>query len=154
MHDEDFLRATMPAFDLVHGVARQCTRREADAEDLVQDTYLAAYRAWRRERRPERVEPWLATICLNLARSRHRVLVRRPREVGLGHAPGLDADPPTRVADDPELRALANLDGESVHRALWRLEDGQRLAITLVDGWRWRWSQCSSSLPASAPASC
>ena len=69
---DDFLRATLPALDLVHNLARRMVPSRADAEDLVQETYLRARQAWTAGRPPRRVEPWLATICLNLGRDRAR----------------------------------------------------------------------------------
>jgi RNA polymerase sigma-70 factor (ECF subfamily) len=125
---EQFLQETLPAMDMVHAIARRAVRRPQDAEDLVQDTYLAAYRAWVDERRPDRVEPWLATICLNLVRSRHRALRRRPEEVALGEMAERRAG-----GDDPEERALASADADAVHRAMWTLPEEQRIAIALVD---------------------
>src|ERR687891_540940 len=78
---DEFLRATMGAMDLVFNLSRRLTDSRQDAEDLVQDTFLKAFRAWKDLRRPRGVEPWLATICLNLARSRFRTRARRPSEV-------------------------------------------------------------------------
>src|SRR5918912_965493 len=69
---DDFLQATLPALDLVHNLARRFAPARADAEDLVQDTYLRAWQAWTAGNRPRRAEPWLATICLNLGRDRLR----------------------------------------------------------------------------------
>src|SRR5918994_109556 len=69
---DDFLRATLPALDLVHNLARRLVPNRADAEDLVQETYLRAWQAWAAGRSPRRVEPWLAPICLNLGRDRAR----------------------------------------------------------------------------------
>ena len=43
--DDEFLQVTLPALDLVHNLARRFGRGRADAEDLVQDTYLRAWRA-------------------------------------------------------------------------------------------------------------
>jgi len=127
--NEAFLRATMGSMDLVYNVARRMVRRREDVEDLVQETYLAAFRAWRGHRRPERVEPWLATICLNLARSRFRRLSVRPEEVTLGQT--VEA---TRTApDDTEREALAAVEREELYRAMWDLPEEQRVAITLVD---------------------
>ena len=74
---------TLPAMDMVHAIARRAVPSVEDAKDLVQETYLAAFRAWADERKPRKVEPWLATICLNLARSRFRSQRRRPQEVPL-----------------------------------------------------------------------
>jgi len=124
---EDFLRATMGAMDLIYNLSRRLVRGREEAEDLAQDTYLAAYRAWTEHRRPRRVEPWLATICLNLARTRYRTRSRRPAEVPLEE--GKEAT----ASDDPEEAALASLERAALHRAMWRLSQEQRIAITLVD---------------------
>lgn len=126
-HQEEFLRATMGAMDLVYNLSRRLVRGREDAEDLAQDTYLAAFRAWTEHRRPRRVEPWLVTICLNLARDRYRMRSRRPSEVPLEEG--------TTVAssDDPEEAALSSLERAALHRAMWDLPEEQRVAITLVD---------------------
>jgi RNA polymerase sigma-70 factor (ECF subfamily) len=126
--DREFLRATMGAMDLVYNLACRLTDRRADAEDLVQDTYLNAFRAWVDHRRPRRVEPWLATICLNLARSGHRARSRRPAEVPLE-----EWMTERRPEADPEAQAVASVEREDLYRALRELPDEQRIAITLVD---------------------
>jgi RNA polymerase sigma-70 factor (ECF subfamily) len=125
-HDQ-FLQATMGAMDLVYNIARRMVPRPEDAQDLVQETYLAAFRAWQDHRRPDRVEPWLATICLNLARSSYRHRMRRPLEVSWDEASTVPA------GSDPEAQAIATLDRDALHRAMWSLDEGQRVAITLVD---------------------
>jgi RNA polymerase sigma factor (sigma-70 family) len=75
---EEFQRLTLPALDLVHNLARRFSWDRADAEDLVQETYLRAWAAWSGGQRPRRVEPWLATICLNAGRDRARRAHARP----------------------------------------------------------------------------
>jgi RNA polymerase sigma-70 factor (ECF subfamily) len=126
-HDA-FLRATMGAMELVYNLARRSVDRPEDAEDLVQETYLAAYQAWREHRRPRRVEPWIATICLNLGRSRARSRARRPVEVPIEdhdfRAPGIS---------DPERAAEDTMDRQAIDEAMKRLTAEQRVAITLVD---------------------
>jgi RNA polymerase sigma-70 factor (ECF subfamily) len=126
--DREFLRTTMGAMDLVYNLACRLTDRHADAEDLVQETYLNAFRAWVEHRRPRRVEPWLATICLNLARSRYRVRARRPAEVPLE-----EWMTEARPEADPEAHAVASVEREQLYRAMRELPDEQRIAITLVD---------------------
>jgi RNA polymerase sigma-70 factor (ECF subfamily) len=125
--DEEFLQTMLPAMDMVHNIARRAVPTPEDANDLVQDTYLAAFRAWSEQRRPRKVEPWLATICLNLARDRHRMRSRRPVEVPIAEL-GIAA-----TAGGPEEQALASADRAAVHRAIWALPLEQRIAITLVD---------------------
>lgn len=126
-HDE-FLRATMGCMDLVYNLARRMVFSAADAQDLVQETYLAAFRAWQDERRPEKVEPWMATICLNLGRSLFRRRARRPQEVPLEDRVAVLPD-----QADPEREAIAALDREALHRAMWQLPEEQCTALTLVD---------------------
>lgn len=125
---EQFLRATMGAVDLVYNLSRRLTDGRQDAEDLVQDTFLQAFRAWVDHRRPKKVEPWLATICLNLARSRYRTRARRPSEVPLEE---WMAD--TRSSADPESLAVKEIEREELYRAMHKLPEEQRIAITLVD---------------------
>src|SRR5204862_342011 len=43
----------MGATDLVYNIARRMVRGAEDGRDLVQETYLAAYSAWAKGRRPE-----------------------------------------------------------------------------------------------------
>jgi RNA polymerase sigma-70 factor, ECF subfamily len=123
---DDFLRATLPALDLVHNLARRMVPNRADAEDLVQETYLRAWQAWRSGRPPRRVEPWLATICLNLGRDRARRAATRLEAAAEDLA---DHSDPTDVAAE----AIHRVQRAQVERALWALPEPQRLAVTLMD---------------------
>jgi RNA polymerase sigma-70 factor (ECF subfamily) len=125
--EEEFLRATMGCMDLVYNLARRIERSPEDVQDLVQETYLAAFQAWVDRRRPRKVEPWMATICLNLGRSAWRRRSRRPIEVPLEHIDDLSG------TSDPEADVLATIDREMLHEAMWQLPEEQRIALTLVD---------------------
>ncbi|MGQ0678797.1 MAG: RNA polymerase sigma factor [Actinomycetota bacterium] len=126
--DYDFLDATLPVADLLYNLARRCSRTPQEAEDLVQETYLRALKAWREHRRPVKVEPWLATICLNIARSDYRRTTRRPEEV-LAAEPGVLAP----SGDSTEDLALGRLRRQAVQQLIWQLSEEQRIALTLVD---------------------
>jgi RNA polymerase sigma-70 factor (ECF subfamily) len=125
--DDGFLRATMGSMDLVYNLARRMVPRPEDAQDLVQETYLAAYRAWVGRRRPRKVEPWLATICLNMGRSSFRHRTRRPQEIPFAEIADMNG------SSDPEREAIEGLDRRSLLAALWSLPEEQRVAIALVD---------------------
>jgi RNA polymerase sigma-70 factor (ECF subfamily) len=125
---DEFLRATMGAMDLVFNLSRRMTDSRQDAEDLVQETFLRAFQAWMDLRRPKRVEPWLATICLNLARSRFRTLARRPSEVPLE-----DWMVEGRPGVDSESQAIEGIRREELYRAMHELPEEQRVALALVD---------------------
>jgi len=122
---EEFLQATLCHADLLHALAARLAPRPADAADIVQETYLRAYAAWRR--RPRDVAAWLATICLNVGRDELRRHARRDAVLYRGPVPDL----PGR-ADTAEA-ALERLGNSRVKAALWTLPEGQRIAITLMD---------------------
>jgi RNA polymerase sigma-70 factor, ECF subfamily len=122
---EEFLAATLPSLDLVYNLARRMAAERDEVEDLVQETYLRAFEAWVRRRRPRKVEPWLATICLNAGRSRLRRAWNR--EIPTDSEP-LVPDPAS--VEDEVMREIRR---SVVHDALSRLPPEQRTAIALMD---------------------
>jgi RNA polymerase sigma-70 factor (ECF subfamily) len=122
---EQFLAETLPALDLVYNLARRMLKRAEDVEDLVQETYLRAFEAWVGGRRPRKVEPWIATICLNAGRSFLR------RASGLYEVLGEVEE--TRDPAEVDEEALNRIRREAVHAALWELPREQRIAIALMD---------------------
>lgn len=126
MSDDAFLEEALPHLDLLYNLARRLTSSADEAEDLVQETYLRALEGWRRKP-PQRMPPWLATICLNTARSRHRARVARPTEILSDQV----IDVPSTI-DTAEL-AIGALDVDAVRRALGLLPRTQREAIALMD---------------------
>lgn len=71
--DAAFEREALPWIDDVHRFALSLTRDEADADDIVQDTYLRAYRSWHTYLPGSDCRRWLFTICRNVfLRSRER----------------------------------------------------------------------------------
>lgn len=123
---EEFLSATMPALDLVYNLARRMVRDPLVVEDLVQETYVRAFEAWVSRRKPRKVEPWIATICLNFGRSYWRRAAAH-REV-------LTGDPVTVVDPiDVERAALQEVERAIVHDALWELPEEQRITVALMD---------------------
>jgi RNA polymerase sigma-70 factor (ECF subfamily) len=122
---EEFLDAVLGESDALFGLARRLAGSRAQAEDLVQETYLHAYRAWSR-RRPSDVRAWLVTICLNLARSQARYRAAHPETL----SPDL---PAIGAGGDVAEDALGALTAALVRRALASLSEEQRVAVTLVD---------------------
>ena len=124
-HDE-FLGATLPALDLVYNLARRLARDRPIVDDLVQETYVKAFEAWASGRKPRKVEPWIATICLNVGRGYWRRSSTRHESVA--------EDLPERPTEgNVEDEALRNVQREVIHRALWELPEEQRVTITLMD---------------------
>lgn len=71
--DAAFEREALPWIDDVHRFALSLTRDESDADDVVQDTFLRAYRSWHTYLPGSDCRRWLFTICRNVfLRSRER----------------------------------------------------------------------------------
>jgi RNA polymerase sigma-70 factor, ECF subfamily len=60
-----FENEALPHLDAVYRFAFRLAGSAADAEDLVQETYLRAYRSWDRYEPGTRAKSWLFTICRN-----------------------------------------------------------------------------------------
>src|SRR5262245_11451789 len=83
----------LASVDSLYRTALRLTRSPADAEDLVQETYLKAFRAAHRFEPGTNLRAWLFTILHNTARNRAR---DRARE-----AVTVDSDVVEQVADGP-----------------------------------------------------
>jgi RNA polymerase sigma-70 factor (ECF subfamily) len=123
-----FAREVVPEVDVMLRVARSLTRNPADAEDLVQDALVRAYRAIDSfdGRHPR---AWLLTIVRNTHLNRNRR--RRP---SLLDDP--DATQDVAAADPDASPESAVLGGElegAIHRALAQLGDDARRVVELVD---------------------
>jgi len=73
---EEFESLTMGHLDPLYAAALRLTRNEGDAEDLVQDTYLRAYRFFDRFERGTNIKAWLFKILTNTFINRYRRSVK------------------------------------------------------------------------------
>src|SRR5437762_6988031 len=74
---EEFEALLAPALDRAWGTARRLTRNDADAEDLVQDAALLAYRGFDSFERGTNFRAWFLRILMNAflsSKRRHRAL--------------------------------------------------------------------------------
>ncbi|MGH9104531.1 MAG: RNA polymerase sigma factor, partial [Acidimicrobiales bacterium] len=98
--EDSFARYVLPELDVLARVAFSITRNTADAEDLVQETLLCAYRAIEHF---DGAHPraWLFTIMRNAEAKRHRR--RRPQLLrDPDHAGRLEAVDPRNAIASPE----------------------------------------------------
>lgn len=126
--DEIFNRLVLPEVDVMWRVAMSLTRNRADAEDLVQESLLRAYRAIDGfDGRYPRA--WLLTILRNTERNRHR---RRRPEL-LSDPDIAEERGPATEPDDVERRAEESEFDAAVSAALEELPENFRGVIELVD---------------------
>lgn len=101
----------------------------ADAEDLLQTTFLAAIESAGRFDRRQKVTPWLVGILTHRASSERRRRQRAP-------TPGAEPDALPQAADGPPAAAAARELGTAAHAALERLREPFRrpTLLRLVHG--------------------
>ncbi|MFN0098519.1 MAG: sigma-70 family RNA polymerase sigma factor [Gemmatimonadaceae bacterium] len=132
-HDA-FSALALTALDDVYRFARSLTRDPSDAEDVVQETYLRAFRSWKTFQAGTDVRRWLFTIARNaFLRSRER----GQREVILDDDGAAAAD--AEQAQEAWVRGgldpiLDRTDlGPAIAAALAELPEVYRSAVVLVD---------------------
>lgn len=126
--DQIFNRLVLPEVDVMWRVAMSLTRNRADAEDLVQESLLRAYKAIGTfDGRYPRA--WLLTILRNTERNRHR---RRRPEL-LNDPDSVEDRGPRTEADEVEKRVEDHEFDEAVTAALEELPENFRRVVELVD---------------------
>lgn len=105
---------------------RRVTGRAGDADDLSQETFLRAFRAWPGLAPGANVRAWLYAIAGNLARNHSRHERRRSRAHATVRAAGREADPA-----GPEGEAVAREARAAIDAVIAALPARQRLAFVM-----------------------
>lgn len=130
-----FEREALPWIDDVYRFALSLTRDEADADDVVQDTYLRAFRSWHTYAQGTDCRRWLFTICRNaFLRSRERVQPTVELEGDEAHDALALGVLFCQAHDAGYDDLFARLDlAPAIERALRNVPEPFRSAIVLVD---------------------
>jgi RNA polymerase sigma-70 factor (ECF subfamily) len=132
-----FERDAMPLLDQLYGAALRMTRNPADAEDLVQETYLKAYAAFGSFRAGTNLKAWLYRILTNTYINGYRKRQRQPAQ----HPTDEITDWQLAQAGEhssvglrsAEVEALDLLPDSAVKAALQELPEDFRMAVYLAD---------------------
>ena len=146
--DAEFARLALPLLPAVARVANALTRDPADADDLVQETYLRAFRHWGTFDQSSDCKRWLSAICRNTYFAQHA----RQRWV-------------TAVGDDHELETFAAVNlhklareqgveemfarldlAPAIQQAIGDLEPLYRDVVRLVDVQELRYEEAADAL--------
>src|SRR5581483_11512047 len=134
-----FADLAMEHMGSLYTAALRMTRNPADAEDLVQETYLKAYRAFGSFQEGTNLKAWLYKILTNTFINSYRSRKRRPEQTELDEVEelylfrrlgGLEAAGAGRSAEDEVLDLFT--EGE-IKTALEELPEPFRLAVLLAD---------------------
>ncbi len=134
-----FSEQAMPYMDSLYGAAMRMTRNPSDAEDLVQETYLKAYRGFGGFEEGTNLKAWLYRILTNTYINIYRSKKRRPDETDLAEVEdlylyrrlgGLEAATAGRSAEDELLEVFTEAE---VKDAVEALPENFRMAVLLAD---------------------
>ena len=123
----------------LYAAALRMTRNPSDAEDLVQETYLRAYRGFGGFQEGTNLKAWLYRILTNTYINTYRAKKRRPDETELDEVEdlylyrrigGLEAAMAGRSAEDELLERFTDAE---VKEAIESLPENFRLAVLLAD---------------------
>jgi len=132
--DVAFEREALPWLDDVYRFALSLTRDESDADDVVQDTYLRAFRSWHTYLPGSDCRRWLFTICRNVfLRSRERARPTVELEATDSDAAAAGVVYATAVREGIE-DLFSRLDlGPAINDALTRIPEPFRSTLIIVD---------------------
>jgi RNA polymerase sigma-70 factor (ECF subfamily) len=125
--DHDFERSVRPLLGSLHGAALRLTRNRADADDLVQEAVLRAWRFWNHYEPNTNLRAWLQRILRNAFVNRYR-RARREREL-LAQAHSIAA----QRAPEVEPAAMRASLSDEVERGLGELPRDFRAVLWAVD---------------------
>jgi len=134
---ERFERDAMPLLDQLYGAALRMTRNPADAEDLVQETYLKAYSAFRSFRKGTNLKAWLYRILTNTYINGYRKKQRQPAQYPTDEITdwqlAATAEHTSEGLKSAELEALEAMPNENIKNALQQLPEEFRMAVYYAD---------------------
>ncbi len=136
----DFERDAMQYTPQLYSAALRMTRNPADAEDVLQEALLKAYRGYHTFQEGTNLKAWLYRILTNTYINRYRKLQRRPTEVELGELEDLylykrlnETGAAGGAAPSAEEQVLEQIVDSDIKAALEALPDNFRLPVLLAD---------------------
>jgi RNA polymerase sigma-70 factor (ECF subfamily) len=132
-----FERDALPFVDQLYAAAMRMTRNPADAEDLVQETFVKAFAAFHQFTEGTNLKAWLYRILTNTFINNYRKKQRQPQEANTETVEDWQlarAESHTSSGlRSAEMEALDHLPDSDVKQALQALPEDFRLAVYLAD---------------------
>jgi len=132
-----FEEEALPLLDQLYGGALRMTRNPADAEDLVQETYLKAYKAFDSFRPGTNLKAWLYRIMTNTYINAYRKKQRQPtqsptEEISDWQLYTTSSHDSTGL-ESAEVEALKNMPDGAIGDAMNQLSEDYRMVVYYAD---------------------
>ncbi|HEX2254265.1 MAG TPA: sigma-70 family RNA polymerase sigma factor [Thermoanaerobaculia bacterium] len=133
----NFETAAMPFVDALYNTAYRMTRNSEDAEDLVQETYMKAYKYYDKFEEGTNFKAWLFKIMKNTFINNYRKKQQVPPQSDFADIEesfeSQVSDREKRKIKDPEEELLEDVLDEDVQLALDELPPDYRMVVLLAD---------------------
>jgi RNA polymerase sigma-70 factor (ECF subfamily) len=130
-----FEREALPHMDILYNYALRMTNSAQDADDLVQETYLKAYRFWGSYEEGTNIKAWLFRIMKNSYINRYRKETKEPDTVDYDEVQNFFTSVRDESVDANDLQQslYSNLLDDDVAAAIAELPDDFRTVVILCD---------------------
>ncbi len=142
MSDQDkksvFEDMALPYLDILYGTALRLTHAPADAEDLVQETYLKAYRAFDQFETGTNFKAWIFKILTNNFNNKYKKDKRTPESLSIEDTPDFYlydkvSDLNVSGEENPEREFLKKFIPDIIKKAVQDLSSEYRMVFILAD---------------------
>lgn len=132
---EEFKKEALPHIGLLYNYAYKMTGNSDDADDLLQETYLRAYRFFHKFEKGTNCKAWLFRIMKNLFINNYRKTQKTPGQVDYDEIENFFETIKSERLDTADLqeKVFNNLLDDEVTRALNSLQDDFKTVIILCD---------------------
>jgi RNA polymerase sigma-70 factor (ECF subfamily) len=132
---EEFEKEAMPHMNLLHNYAFKMTGNELDADDLVQDTYLRAFRFFHKFEKGTNCKAWLFRIMKNLFINDYRKNQKQPNKVDYDEIENFFEIIKSDKLDSNDLqeKVFSNLLDDELTEALNSMQDDFKTVVILCD---------------------
>ena len=131
----EFEQEAIPHMDILYNYALRMTSNADDASDLVQETYLKAYRFWDKYEKGTNVRAWLFRIMKNSYINRYRKETKEPEKVDYNEIQNFYNTIRYQASDSNDLqeKIFDGLLEDDVARAVEGLPEDFRTVVILCD---------------------
>ena len=137
MGQTPFEQQALPLLDQLYGGALRLTRNPADAEDLVQETYIKAFQAFDSFTQGTNLKAWMYRIMTNLYITNYRKAQRRPTQTSAEEITDYQllssATHESQGLESAEVEALKKLPTSEISEALNALSEDYRMVVYYAD---------------------
>lgn len=132
---QDFDAEAMPHMNLLHNYAYKITGNQLDADDLLQETFLRAFRFFDKFEKGTNCKAWLFRIMKNLFINKYRKNQKEPGKVDYGEIENFFDNIRSEKIDSTDLqeKVFSNLLDDELTNALNSLQDDFKTVVILCD---------------------